>query len=293
MIDVISLERDGKNLEKLTLDSEEIKFDKDSLKTLSVIDCNNNLKKYNKLLKQIPKTRKNIEQIKHIKDTIIHSLIDKIKPPYYLRVEDINYRAIVTHFLFKFTNKSRIILSLSDFLYDDINPEYKKSLEKIFCGKNNTITIMTNIENIFHLMDFKKDSKTSEYLGDILYDKLKIHDTRHLKDTITSFKAKIASLPWLIDTLKKPDLIYDKNADLTKNINPDLVFVRNTGDGSNKEKYMHHYIALIQHKDKSGIAKNPSIYTILSQFALEKHTSSQLSYLYKKVKINGEIYKRG
>lgn len=290
-MDVISLVIDGDLKEKLELEKDELVFNPSQLLEKNVIEVTEELKKYNSFMKKIPKTRENLNHIKWIKDLIIHDLIDKIKPPLYLRLDSINYRAIITHYLLKFTNKSRIILKLEDFIYDGIEDKMKKKLEEIFCGENNTITILTSIENIFHLMDFKKDKKTHEYLGDILYEELKIHDTRHVKD-IASFKAKIASLPWLVDTLKKPDLIYDKDADLTEKINPDLVFVRNTGNGSEKEKYMHHYVALTLLRKKNGEVSRPAVYQILSQFGLEKHTRSKMSYLYTKVKINGEIYMR-
>lgn len=290
-MDVISLVIDGDLQEKLELDQNELVFDASKLSEKNVIESTEELKKYNSYMKKIPKTRKNLNHIKWIKDLIIHDLIDKVKPPLYLKLDIINYRAIITHYLLKFTNKSRIVLKLEDFIYEGIEDKMKNKLEEIFCGENNTIIILTSIENIFHLMDFKKDKKTHEYLGDILYEKLKIHDTRHVKDT-ESFKAKIASLPWLLDTLKKPDLIYDKDADLTEKINPDLVFVRNTGNGSEKEKYMHHYVALTLLRKKTGESSKPHVYQILSQFGLQRHTNSKMSYLYKKVKINEEIYKR-
>lgn len=291
MIDKIALTRDSVETEELTLDTNNLNFDITLLKSKNLTEITTELIKYDKLIKKIPKTRANINKIKDIKDSIIHFLIDEIKPPYFLRLKDVNYRAIVSHYLFKFTNKSRLIIKLEELNISHLTEDKQEKLKKIFCNKNDSIVIRTNIENIFHLMDFTKIKKSHEYLGDILYERLKIHDTRHVKD-IESFESKIASLPWLIDTLKYPDMIFDNTADISKNINPDLIFVRNTGDGSNKEPYMHHYVGLSIPKDKNGNIVNHGVYTILTQFGTKKHTSSKISYLFKKVKINEEIYKR-
>ncbi len=225
-------------------------------------------KEYQDKLSEIRKTRNSIKSIKYAKDNLLCRVIELCEPPFYLKYDMFNYKAILLYFMRNFRDNTIVKI-----------PEI-----------NFKITVVTKIDNLFHLINIpNKDNyiRKKRIHERIMYDILEFDNYGKYKD---SFKSKIASIGWLKKTIEEPDFIYDKRVKLSPNLEFDFLFVRETGIGSKTQKYMYHVVAL------TDIKKGRFI--IRSQFPLEKdrkrtkQCKENISMLHKHVKCNKPIYKK-
>jgi len=216
-----------------------------------------------------------ISNLLYKRDNLLCKLIEESNPPYYLKHNFFNYKAILIYFMRNFYSNIEIQSS-------DINAIKVK--EKLFKNQNK-ITIQTPINSLFHLINIPNEH-IKEYHEQIIYDLLKF---KNYGNSNNHFESKIASIGWLKETLCNPDLIYDTSAKKSKKIKFDFLFVRETGLGTESQKYMYHVVAL---KD---IKYNR--FTIISQFPLGKDRKrskgqDKVSMLHTKVECSKPIFRR-
>jgi len=236
-------------------------------------------KEYQNKLAEIKRTRGSINSIKYAKDNLLCKIIELCEPPFYLKHDMFNYKAILLYFM--------SFYGTINILSDKIN---STKVQDIFFKGQKEVTINTQINSLFHLINIpnKNDYIRKERIHEkIIYDILEFDNHGKYED---NFKSKIASIGWLKKTLQEPDFIYDKSVKLSPKLEFDFLFVKETGTGSKSQKYMYHVVAL---KDiKRGR------FVIRSQFPLEKdrertkQSKENISMLHKHVKCNQPIYKR-
>ena len=270
---------------------EECRLDDLSVKDNSVQDFINSKKDYDKelldlakeyqnKLAEIKRTRGSIKNIKYAKDNLLCRVIELCEPPFYLKHDMFNYKAILLYFMRDFYGATKIESSKIN------SPQLQK---KFFRGKRE-VNIVTNINSLFHLVNIpNKDNyiRKERIHERMMYDILEFDNYGKHED---SFKSKIASIGWLKKTLQEPDFIYDRSVKLSPNLEFDFLFVRETGRGSKTQKYMYHVVALSDIKNGRFI--------IRSQFPLEKdrkrtkQCKENISMLHKHVKCNEPIYQK-
>ena len=249
-------------IEKLSISHKEIdEFLKTKQRYTQLLEL---AKEYNKKLSEIKMTRGSIKETKYAKDNLLCKVIEESKPPFYLKYELFNYKALLLYFMRNFRDNTSV------------------NIEKI------NINIITEIEQLFHLLNipnknrFIRKEKIHEKM---IYDMLEFEN---YGNNLNHFKSKIASIGWVKETLKKPDFIYDKSANIAQNLEFDLLFIRKSGSGTKSKKYMYHLVAL------KNIGKNN--FVIVSQFPIEKDRKrsrdENISILHKYVKCNEPIFKR-
>ena len=237
-------------------------------------------KEYQKKLAEIKRIRGSVKSIKYAKDNLLCRVIELCEPPFYLKHDMFNYKAILLYFMRDFYGSIKITSSQID------SPKLQK---KFYRGKRD-INIVTQINSLFHLVNIpNKDNyiRKERIHERMMYDILEFDNYGKHSD---GFKSKIASIGWLKKTLQEPDFIYDRSVKLSPNLEFDFLFVRKTGTGSKTQKYMYHVVALSDIKNGRFI--------IRSQFPLEKdrkrtkQCKENISMLHKHVKCNEPIYKR-
>ncbi len=238
------------------------------------------IQEYRNKILEIKLLDKTVSELKHSRDMALFKQIELTKPPYYLKIENYNYKAILLYFLRKFRDFR--ILHFNDFQDRGQSSFNLDTLKTYF--PNNKIIINTKLDSLLHLINIKHFNTATDIIENILYDTINFGEhTGHFQE----FKSKVASFSWLYDTLHNPDYIYDKNALKAKKLKADLIFVRNTGNGTASKKYMHHLVALRK------VSYNT--YVIVSQFPLEKdkklsNGDNKVSSLHSKVDSSQAIY---
>lgn len=225
-------------------------------------------KQYNASLKQIPNTRKTIMSAKRAKDKLFYELIQLAQPPYPLDYGLANQKALITFFLKEFNpyicKHTLSNLNTSGTIHD--LPKFQRYFNHK--GKpTDNIEIVNHLSNMLHLLDIDISSqKVMPLILDMLYETVTIENISSY--TNGAHKEKYSSIPWIKGTIEDPDYIFGFDADITNSIEPDLIFVRNTGKGTTSQPYMHHYVALVRHTDSNK-------YSIKSQFPLKKDSSKK------------------
>ena len=198
-------------------------------------------KEYQKKLAEIKRTRGSVKSIKYAKDNLLCRVIELCEPPFYLKHDMFNYKALILYFMRNFRDNTVVKISEIDF----------------------KITVVTNIANLFHLINIPNKHIRSENIHErMIYDVLEFGDYSGKRQL---FESKIASLAWVKQTLLKPDFIYEKDTIIAKQLNFDLLFVRESGAGTKSRPYMYHLVGL-------KAIGNPKYkkYVIVSQFPIEK-----------------------
>jgi len=232
------------------------------------------VQEYNKKLLEIDNST-DISSLFYERDKLLCKVIEESTPPYYLKHHFFNYKAILLYFMRNFYGNIEIKSS-------DINAVKVK--EKLFKNQNK-ITIQTPINSLFHLINIP-NKHIKEYHEEIIYDRLEF---KNHGDNNNHFESKIASIGWLKETLCNPDLIYDASAKKSKKIQFDFIFVRETGLGTESQKYMYHVVALRDIKYNR--------FSIISQFPLGKDRKrskgqDKVSMLHTKVECSKPIFRR-
>jgi len=232
-------------------------------------------KKYNQELLEIESDTLSINNLQFKRDTLLCQLIEASEPPFYLKHEYFNYKALLLYFMKTF--HGNLDIEASTFHSEEIQKKLFNHQEKII--------IQTPINSLFHLINIPKD-KIKESHEKMIYDRLEF---KNYGKSNNHFNSKIASMGWLNETLLKPDLIYDISAKKSKKIKFDFLFVKETGSGTDSQRYMYHVVAL---KD---IKYNR--FSILSQFPLEKDRkrskgNNKVSMLHTHVVCSNPIFRR-
>ena len=198
-------------------------------------------KEYQNKLAEIKRIRGSVKSIKYAKDNLLCRVIELCEPPFYLKHDMFNYKALILYFMRNFRDNTPVKITEIDF----------------------KITVVTNIDNLFHLINIPNKHIRSEKIHErMIYDVLEFGDYSGKRQL---FESKIASLAWVKQTLLKPDFIYEKDTIIAKQLNFDLLFVRESGAGTKSRPYMYHLVGL-------KAIGNPKYkkYVIVSQFPIEK-----------------------
>jgi len=229
-----------------------------TLSTQSYNEISSEINMYNAKLSSLKQTREILSSAKYTKDNLLCKVIELTVPPKYLKHEMYNYKALVLYFMREFQKNTK--LYIKNF---DVNKEPSSSnttLYKSLFQRKNFFTINTKLDTLLHLINIDKDAvRTENILEQMLYDTIEYgaySQSKHI------FKAKVASIVWLKNTIINPDFIYDKDAIIAKHLKFDFAFVRQTGTGKGKEKYMYHLVGIKRIKE--------NYYTVVSQFPIEK-----------------------
>ena len=225
-------------------------------------------KEYQNKLVEINRTRGSINNIKYAKDNLLCRVIELCEPPFYLKPDMFNYKALVLYFMRNFRENTVVKISEINF----------------------KITVVTNINNLFHLIDIQNKHIRSEKIHErMIYDILEFGSYTRKKQL---FESKVASLAWLKQTILKPDFIYEEDTILAKKLKFDLLFVRECGAGTKSRPYMYHLVGL-------KAIGNPKYkkYVIVSQFPIEKdreysNGNNKISSLHNYVQCNRPFFKR-
>lgn len=199
------------------------------------------VQEYNEELLKIDSSKK-ISNLFYERDKKLCEIIEKCKPPYYIKYKLFNYRAILLYFIENFKNDMNIII-----------PEI-----------DNKINIITTTDNLFHLLNIPNKGKylqRERIHAKIIYDQLEFRNYKGGK--AEHFEHKIASIGWVKDTLEQPDFVYDKHVNISKNLKFDFLFVRESGKGTKSYPYMYHLVAIKKRDRRYN-------YVINSQFPIKK-----------------------
>lgn len=279
----IPIEIESCDVESFPKSYDEAKSNINTLTTLSFSDISSEIHKYNSKLSSLKDTRKILSSVKYTKDNLLCKVIELTIPPKYLKHEMYNYKALVLYFMREFQKNTK--LNVQDFDSNKKAGTSNTTLFKSLFQRETSLTINTNLDTLLHLININKGAvKSEKILEQMIYDTIQYGEhsqSRHL------FKAKVASIAWLKKTIMQPDLIYDENAIVAKNLKFDFAFVRQTGTGKGKEKYMYHIVGI------KRIRKN--YYTVVSQFPIERDSKVSnegtiISELHKSVKCDEYIY---
>lgn len=226
------------------------------------------VKKYQKQLDEIKSIRDEINTTKYNKDHLLCQIIELSQAPIYLKPYDMfNYKSLLLYFMRNFTNHIKI------------NP----------FNDAQDMLLISNPSNLFHLLNipnkskFLKEHKIHEK---IIYDVLEF---KNYGENPNFFKAKIASIGWVKETIMSPDFIYDKTANKAKKLGFKYLFVRKVGLGTKTQKYMYHLVGL------QPMGKNRLV--INSQFPIEmdrrySHGENKVSRLHQFVVCNKPIFQK-
>lgn len=225
-------------------------------------------------LEEYDEERKKINSIKNKKDEFIKKYIKDNNFPTKLQSKYLNYKALLFYFIESFTI-SDTILYYNTYKNDTSRLQLKKKESFKDKFKNNLpIKINVNIYNFPHLIGYKRSKAANKpinlFIKDILYES----DLSHNYESDGCNLNKIEAFAWILETLKKPFLIYDqdgiKQSSLLKS---NMVFIR-------RDKDRYHYVSLQVH---SGSDNNQ--YYINSHHSLtEKEYRSKFNqnkYIYK------------
>jgi len=204
-----------------------------------ILDLEKEIKKFNQKINNTNTPTINILQYK--RDNLLCKFIQECKPPFFIKQDFFNYRAILLYFIENFTNN--IVITI---------PNTKEK-----------INIITTTDNLFHLLNIPNKNnylQKEKIHSKIIYD---ILEFKNYGENPNNFKPKVASIGWVKDTLKYPDFIYNKDANISKNLKFDYLFVREVGKGTKFQPYMYHLVAIKKRKKSYG-------YVINSQFPIEK-----------------------
>lgn len=234
-------------------------------------------------MSEIKNTRYAIQSVKYSKDNILYRIIKLAHPPFYIKKELMNYKALVLYFMRDFRGK--IALKYNDFSNTAVVEP--TTLKNDVFDNQDKLMIKTEMEALLHLINVDKEKiKAKDIYERILYDTVGFGE--YIKSE-THFHSKIASIGWIKGTLNKPDFIYTDSSLIAKDLQFDVCFIRKTGNGKASQKYMYHLVGLKRIKG--------NLYTIVSQFPIEKDReysdeSKNISRLHKIIQCNNHIYQR-
>lgn len=233
-----------------------------------ILDLQQLVKELNREIEEKKDIVEVINNLQYRRDNLLCELITKSIPPFYIKYKLFNYRAILLYFIENFNN--------------DLSIEIPQLGRKI--------NIVTTTDNLFHLLNIpnKKGYLQKEKIhSKIIYDRLEF---RNYGKNEKHFEPKIASIGWVKSTLKEPDFIYDKSANISTNLKFDFLFVREVGKGTKTEPYMYHLVAIRKRRKSSD-------YVLISQFPIEKDREysfgeKKISRLHNFVHCNKPIFKK-
>jgi len=246
-------------------------------------DLNSLVDNYNIKLAELKNTRTLITNTKYTKDNLLLEIINNTNAPRYLKCETFNYKAIVLYFMRNFTNSKKIVITDLDKVKEESHST--KDLYRTYFKNKDFISINTHLDTLLHLINIDKYLvQENKILEQMIYNTLEYG--MHVKNE-SLFKAKVAALPWIIKTLDEPDLIFGENSIIAEHLKFTMAFVRKTGRGTSREKYMYHIVGLKRLKDNR--------YTIVSQFPIEKDKNystgiQKVSQLHNYVRCDEPLY---
>lgn len=232
-------------------------------------------------MSELKNTRVSIQNVKYSKDNILCRIIELSEPPFYIKKELMNYKALNLYFMRNFRDK--IVLPINQF--SDSSSMDTENLKIEVFNNQNSISIKTEMNALLHLINVDKEKIKAKDI----YEKI-IYDTVEFGEYIRNekfFHSKVAAVGWIKNTLRDPDIIYSGSSIIAKKLKFDVCFIREAGAGTKKQKYMYHLVGLKRIRD--------NLYTIVSQFPLEKdrkysNGADKISQLHELIQCNKPIY---
>ena len=241
------------------------------------IDITKEILKYNKLLDKYSIERREINNLKKIKDKLVKEYIFNTKAPQLLSLELLNYKALLFYFKDSFIKKS---LKLQYKNYSDKNDLSslqnikKDNLKSLF--NLGDINIKSTYDNFPHLIGIKniENSKNfiDDFLEDIFYETKLLEDFREHRGD----ENKIKTFSWIYSTIQNPTMILERDAIKSNSkFRSDLIFVRKI---FNSKEYKYHIV---------GLGRFGNDYVIKSQFPINRKLD-----FYNKFNERRKIYQR-
>lgn len=224
-----------------------------------------NIKKYTNALAKLSFCRKRINNLKYLKDSKVKEYILNKNSNKEIKLECLNYRALLKHYRETFL-KPRAI---SSNLYPNNQVTNQTRLNAFNTIFGNKFYCETKYEEFPHLIGikFNRNTRNSAYkfIQDIQYEKNLIEDFNiHGVDL-----EKLECYSWIKRTIYEPDYICTEHAIKAKNLKADIIFIRII---KNNSSYYAHVVCM---KKSDYKFKDKAVYAINSQFAKKHGTRLQ------------------
>ena len=230
-----------------------------TVKKSRCLECNN-VKKYSLALSKLHYCRKRINDLKHIKDNAVKDYIVNKADNQEIKLDCLNYRALLKHYRETFLKPRHIGISL----YPNNNVTNLTRLNAFNSIFSTGFYCETKYEEFPHLIGIKFDRNTKnsayEFIQNIHYEKNLIKDYHsHGVDL-----EKLECYSWIQKTIYSPNYICTSHAIKANKLKADLIFVRMI---CNNTTYYAHVVCM---KKSDYTFKSQPVYAINSQFA-KKH----------------------
>lgn len=234
------------------------------VKKSNCVECAD-VEKYSIALSKLYYFRKRINDLKYQKDNAVKNYIKNKADDQELKLDCLNYRALLKHYRETFL-KPRYINTT---LYPNnqvLNTVRLNAFNSIFATG---FYCETKYEEFPHLIGikFNKNTRNAAYrfIQDIQYEKNLIEDyNSHGVDL-----EKLECYSWIEKTIYSPDYICTSHAIKASRLRADLIFIRMI---SNNLTYYAHIVCM---KKSDYSFKGKSVYAINSQFAKKHNTRLQ------------------